>query len=288
MDIIWGTVDAVKLPGTTVPSSEHQQFGRRHSFESQGNAPFGSFRTPISIKYNAYMCAYIYGAITNRLLLTAPATLVGAVGTVDTSVAKVRCREARAVAASQMSLLAVTVLEKRSGRSRLCKTLKKFQITIRSRQYFSTFFIFFLLSFLFLVKSHTWHHVAVVDVRFEVAHLPGNVEQQSLGASELEHLVVCRWKGGRLKNYSRRAKRNRDNYPSRDNTWHTRSATKRCAPANSDYDRTCYRGCTVRLPISRRRPVTRRLKYTEIQSSLVHEPGITCISVQIFFSARNL
>lgn len=155
MDIIWGTVDAVKLPGTTVPSSEHQQFGRRHSFESQGNAPFGSFRTPISIKYNAYMCVYIYGAITNRLLLTAPATLVGAVGTVDTSVAKVRCREARAVAASQMSLLAVTVLEKRSGRSRLCKTLKKFQITIRSRQYFSIFFIFFLLSFLFLVKSHT-------------------------------------------------------------------------------------------------------------------------------------
>lgn len=71
--------------------------------------------------------------VTNTFLLTAPATFVGGIGTVDAPVAKVRGRETRTVAAGQMSLLAVTVLEKRSGRSRLCKTLKKFQITIRSR-----------------------------------------------------------------------------------------------------------------------------------------------------------
>lgn len=42
--IICGTSDAVKFPGTSVPSFEHQQSGARQFLGSQGVALFGSFR----------------------------------------------------------------------------------------------------------------------------------------------------------------------------------------------------------------------------------------------------
>lgn len=56
------------------------------------------------------------------------------------------------------------------------------------------------------------------------------------------------------------------NYPSRDNTWHIRRATKRCASMHWDSDKTCYRRCTACLPVSLS-PVMCSLKYTEIQSN---------------------
>ena len=56
------------------------------------------------------------------------------------------------------------------------------------------------------------------------------------------------------------------NYPSRDNTWHIRRATKRCASVHWDSGKTCCRRCTACLPVSLS-PVTCPLKYTEIQSN---------------------
>ena len=65
-----------------------------------------------------------------RAFLTAPA-FVGSVGTVDAAVAKVCSWEASAIAASQILIIAVAVLEERPRWLRLCKALEKSRITIR-------------------------------------------------------------------------------------------------------------------------------------------------------------
>lgn len=126
--IICGTSDAVKFPGTSVPSFEHQQSGARQFLGSQGVALFGSFRASMKPVKKKILIASKHPTVFE--FLTAP-HFVGAIRTVDASVAKVCSREARAVSASQKLLIAVALLEKRSRWLRLCKTLKEFPITTR-------------------------------------------------------------------------------------------------------------------------------------------------------------